>query len=320
MVLDGKYYIPEGFDEDSPAGRDEKTGLPKALIRDGRRFVLIEGDKFLMGDFNGKRAKNEQITFDRDEQPGHSVTLSSFYMQETEVSIGEFERFCADMVRNRTDFDVQSFFDEWKRLADLRHQDKNLLLGLPATGVSHRMAEAYARWIGGDLPTEAQWEFAARSRGKPQRYGWGDDPSSVEETANVSNPEGGPAQVDYDKTSDKKAKDVTKQGIYCLAGNVREWCRDVWGTYSPKDAVNPQGKPAGGQGDPYYVIRGGSYETPRETARATWRSEPGIEGAPYILKADGHQKDLGFRVVLEVLERQEPAATAGATAWRETRR
>jgi serine/threonine-protein kinase len=317
-VLAGKYYIPEGFEPDSPSGTETKTGLPKVLVREGRRFILLDGDTFVMGNFNALRKDKEPVTFDRDEGPAHQVTLPSFYLQETEVSIGEFELFCADTTRKRIEFDVKPFFDEWNRFAQARREKRESLRGYPATGVSRRMAEEYARWIGGDLPTEAQWEFAARSGGKPRRYGWGDDPESVVETANVSSPEAGPFPVDSDNNKDK-----TEQGIYNMAGNVREWCRDAWGIYSSKPEVNPARLPAEGQVDPYYVIRGGSYETPTETARATWRSEQGTQHAPYIMKADGHQKDLGFRVVVDVMEYP---ADLGAqpqtqtTASRETRR
>jgi formylglycine-generating enzyme required for sulfatase activity len=106
-----------------------------------------------------------------------------------------------------------------------------------------------------------------------------------------------------------------------MAGNVREWCRDPWGIYLSKEQVNPSETPEEDNPDTYYVIRGGSYETTTETARATWRSKDGISGTAYIMKTDEHQTDLGFRVVLEVMECPKDLGTSSeTTARRETGR
>jgi serine/threonine-protein kinase len=323
MVLHGRYYLPDRFTEDSPSGTSEKTGLPKVLTREGTRFILLEGGDFRMGDFNTARPEGaEPIHFYTDETPGHSMTLSSFYMQETEVSIDEFDRFCRDTYPTNTDPDVSPFYKAWQDLADNAHAILESQRSLPATGVSRKMAREYARWLGlrADLPSEAQWEFAARSRGKPWLYVWGNDPErlkSVGGTANV----GWLQEKPFPVGPSKKNQDRTEQGIYDLAGNVREWCRDAWGTYSSdpqkKDFVR---EPAKRAEPPAYVIRGGSYATLTETARTTWRGRAS-GNAVYAMKDDGHEEDLGFRVVLEPLELPaDLGAKPQTTAWRETRR
>jgi formylglycine-generating enzyme required for sulfatase activity len=179
------------------------------------------------------------------------------------------------------------------------------------------MAREYARWIGGDLPTEAQWEFAARSRGKPRLFVWGNDVErlkSASSAANVGGGREGPFQVDFEN------QDETEQGIYHLAGNVREWCRDAWWVYSSDPRKDFVKEPESGEKDPDYVIRGGSYMTLSETARTTWRSGEGTRGSAYTMKDDQSEEDLGVRVVLEILECQpDLGAQPRATASREAR-
>ncbi len=216
MAVNGTFYLPADCEADSPSGTGA-GGLPKVLKsrRTRSRFILIEGDAFTMGAFDDRHP------FDKDtEQPGHRVTLSSYYMQETEVSIGEFATFCADRGLKRQDPQVQQFFIEWDKLADLKGlEDKEKLRDHPATGVSYAMAVKYARWIGGDLPTEAQWEFAARSRGKPRLHVWSDDEQGKNRISGMAyvqvEDSSGPCEVGF-----RGNKDRTEQGLYHMAGNV----------------------------------------------------------------------------------------------------
>jgi formylglycine-generating enzyme required for sulfatase activity len=316
MVLKGQYYLPKEYDEDTPAGYGDKTGLPNVLTREGHRFILLEGGEFRMGAFDKDPPKGK-ISFD-EENPSHLVTLSSFYMQETEVSIAEFRRFCSHKNWGASDPEVADFFKAWDSISHLISRDPEKIPDIPATGVSHRVAEDYARWVGGYLPTEAQWEFAARSGGKPRLYPWPDEQQgrkAVAQMANVSHPEKGPVDGIVPDNPDR-----TEQGIYHLAGNVREWCRDAWDVYPSVPQSDPIKRPDEGQEDPYYVIRGGSFQTTKEPASAIWRSGEGINGAEYKMKADRSCEDLGFRVVLEVIDcSTAPRARSETAAWRETR-
>jgi serine/threonine-protein kinase len=162
----------------------------------------------------------------------------------------------------------------------------------PAVGVTRKLAEAYAHHVGGELPSEAQWEFAARSRGTPQLYVWGNDPPyDRKKSVNINQ-----AVPDGIKTARAggSTDDHTEQGILDLAGNVREWCRDEWKGYSAKFEKDPLRFPAIDDAATLFVIRGGSYLTLGETARTTWRHDKE--------RKDFDDMDLGFRVVLEIIE------------------
>ncbi len=312
LVLIGAHYLPAGFrTEDSAAVNDE--GLPKVLVSEktGSRFILIEGGDFRMGAFKD----DPSLDFDKlTERPGHMVTLSSYYLQECEVSIGEFAKFCQDKGLKSSDAEVESFYKGWyKQVELLGAADKNKVDDYPATDVSHRMAVAFARWIGGDLPTEAQWEYAARSRGKLQRFVWSDaediDPANRNRLARVFVMDDGPCEVHFDGN-----KDRTAQGIYHMAGNVREWCRDVWKGYQATALSDPVGLPEEGESDPDYAIRGASYLTSTESRRVTWRHD---QGRPWKMKESESDDDVGFRVVLEVLRRPDERKSADQIAARE---
>ena len=294
LVWQQGVYLPEDYEPDLDQG---KVGmLPRVLVRkkDGARFLLVEGGEFVMGAFD------ESIKdFDSTEKPGHHVRLSSFYMQETEVTFNEFERFCQETTRGRNDAELKDgFFYAWDTLRSVKMTEEELRRH-PAVGVTHKLAEAYAHRVGGELPSEAQWEFAARSRGKNQLYVWGDN--QLPKKANVHKAivvgiETLPVGFSTD--------DRTEQGVLDLAGNVREWCRDVWKFYPQVEpGTDPVQVPTSGDANPLFVIRGGSYNTPLETARSTWRSDlPGAESLEYKAKLDYYDLDLGFRVVLQVIE------------------
>ena len=148
--------------------------------------------------------------------------------------------------------------------------------------------------------SEAQWEFAARSRGKNQLYVWGDNlqfPKNVNiQQAIVVGIETLPVGLSTD--------DRTEQGVLDLAGNVREWCRDVWKVYPQVESGrDPVQVPASDDANSLFVIRGGSYNTPRETARTTWRSDlPAPNRWNTRRRTITIENDLGFRVVLEIIE------------------
>ena len=219
-------------------------------------------------------------------------------MQETEVTCNEFERFCEETTRGRNDADLKDgFYYAWDTLRMKMSEDE--LRKHPAVGVTRKLAEVYAHHVGGELPSEAQWEYAARSRGKNRLYVWGDDP--LPKNANLHQAivvgiETLPVGLSTD--------DRTEQGVLDLAGNVREWCRDVWKVYPQVEpGPDPVQVPTSDDANPLFAIRGGSYNTPPETARATWRSNlGGAESLEYKARSDYYEKDLGFRVVLEILE------------------
>jgi serine/threonine-protein kinase len=258
---------------------------------DGARFLLIEGGEFMMGAFD-ERNKD----FESDEKPRHRVRLSSFYMQETEVTFGEFERFCKEKALHRNIPELKDgFYSAWDTL--LQRMSADELRRHPAVGVTRKLAEDYAHHVGGELPLEAQWEFAARSRGKNQLYVWGNDPA-FNKKANIQR-----TIVEAIETLPvgHSTDDRTEQGVLDLAGNVREWCRDVWRIYPEVEpGIDPGQGHASDDANSLFVIRGGSYDAPRESARSTWRRD--LDKKEYRAKRDHYDFDLGFRVVLEILE------------------
>ena len=248
MRLHGNGHLPEDFTPDSASGDDKD--LPKGIKSNKTQslFIRIEGGQFRMGEFDGLRLHQDPIAFDDDEKNGPMVTLSTYYMQKTEVSIGEFDRFCGDVRLGEGDREFRGFSRAWDGLAGTKGtKDRGTLRGYPATGVTHGLATRYGRWVGGELPTEAQWEFAARSRGKSQPYVWRDEvqgDKTVTDMANVGNfAEKDPCEVEFEEGY----SDKTGQGIYHMAGNVREWCRNPWKKYTTTPLVDPGEGPADGE-------------------------------------------------------------------------
>ena len=141
-----------------------------------------------------------------------------------------------------------------------------------------------------------------RSRGKNQLFVWGDDP--FDPSHNNANIHQAIVVGIKSRPVGLSTDDRTGQGVLDLAGNVREWCRDVWKVYPQVESGHdPVQVPASDSANSLFVIRGGSYNTPPETARSTWRSDlGGAESLEYKAKSDYFENDLGFRVVLEFIE------------------
>jgi serine/threonine-protein kinase len=150
-------------------------------------------------------------------------------------------------------------------------------------------------------PTEAQWEFTARCRGRPQRYVWDGNVKPSYKRANIASL----GLVANLTTSEVRAfpKDATEQGILALTGNVREWCRDHWARYgnSPEGRTNPEGPALATTSGFDFVVRGGSFATPADLFRTTRPRRVDRDDHPTAdqLTEDDAAFDVGFRVVLE---------------------
>ena len=208
------------------------------------RRVLIAGGTFAMGSPEGSGEPAEH--------PQHRVTVSAFRMQEHEVTNAEYRRF------------------------DPNH-DRLAPGDLPVVNVSWYDAAASAAWLGGSLPTEAQWEFAARgSTGR--LYPWGEDGPTCAH-ANFMNCGAMllPAGTGRDDGR-------TPEQVYDLAGNAWEWCRDRYDAYLDGDRADPLGASTGSA----RVVRGGSFFNVPYDLRGTNRysSTPAVRN-----------DSLGFRVV-----------------------
>jgi len=204
----------------------------------------------------------------RIEGQAHEVTLAAFDLDRTEVRVADYAR-CVGAGRCVAPGFVPG---------DPRFDRPDL----PVTLVRWEDAASYCAWAGGRLPTEAEWEFAARG---PERrvFPWGDEynPHLVNHGAG-----GGPILASFDETdaSDGFAylapvgsfpDGATPQGVLDMAGNVAEWVSDFWGDsdengygYSSLSAVDPRGPITG----VYHVVRGGSYESAAAWLRSAARS------------------------------------------------
>jgi formylglycine-generating enzyme len=225
-------------------------------------MVLIAGGSFLMG-------TDEGFPF---EGPAHEVSLKPFWMDTHEVTVAEFARFIA-ATGYQTEAEKDgwsSAFDaeagEWRKLsaADWHHPDglaRESAAQEPVTQISWNDAVAYAAWAGKRLPTEAEWEYAARGGLAEKRYAWGDDlKPGGKYLANWWQgefPRRNTAEDGYAGRAAVGRFPPNGYGLYDMTGNVWEWCSDWFGKsyYHTAPGDNPQGPATGKQ----RVIRGGSW-------------------------------------------------------------
>jgi formylglycine-generating enzyme required for sulfatase activity len=214
------------------------------------------------------------------EKPRHSVWVDAFYMDLHKVTMGDYEVF----IREKP----YSQLPDW--IKTYAHSDQD-----PVIGVSWEDADAYCRWVGMQLPTEAQWEKAARGT-DGRRFPWGLQPVDGKRTnycdANCDSPWKDKSQNDgYPYLSPVGAYDLGKSfyGIVDLAGNVWEWVRDWYD--SEYYSKSPQANPVNEREAQYRVVRGGSWDSDPSFLRVSYRSwrDP-----------DNRADFIGFRCVLTV--------------------
>jgi formylglycine-generating enzyme required for sulfatase activity len=234
----------------------------------------IPGGTFTMG------SPGTELDRQADEGPQHSVTLSPFYMGRFEVTQGQWK---AVMGSNPSHFSIAgggSTTDDLTRSVetvsydDITAATTGFLAKLNAATTSTRPSGMVFR-----LPTEAEWEYAARA-GTTSRFYWGDDPGYTDITwyawfvGNSSS-----------ITHSVGTKTQNAFGLYDMSGNVMEWCQDWYGDYGTAAQTDPAGPSTG----PYRVLRGGSWVNLGYLCRSACRS--------YIHDNDG-DANIGFHVVL----------------------
>ncbi|MGH8248789.1 MAG: formylglycine-generating enzyme family protein, partial [Gammaproteobacteria bacterium] len=231
---------------------------------DGSEFVYVPAGDYLMGiNLNKTEADNA---------PAHLVALDGFWIDQAEITNGQYARCvaldaCAPP--HQEGYAPHVFND-------------SLVQDEPVTGVDWEQARAYCEWIEGRLPTEAEWEKAARGT-DGRLYPWGDtapDCSWLNLSGCFQPPASAPVRSYPDGASPYRVLD--------MAGNVFEWTGDWYDAnyYSVSPAQDPEGPSEGTM----RVVRGSSFQS-------------GPEAAPIILRQplepDLHRVDLGFRCVLE---------------------
>ena len=224
----------------------ERITINANMEPDETEYILVEGGIFNMGDSFNLTGNGST--------PVHEVTLDSYYISKFEITIQEF----CDFINS---FGIVD--DEGHDLMRSSMYGNNMVLGngvyqplvgyedYPCVIATWYGAREYCRWIGGRLPTEAEWECAARGGNQSNGYKFSgsDNPGEVawysgNQVDNVS----------YRRVGGKAPNEL---GIYDMTGNASEWCYDWWDDtyYSISPVNNPQG-PATGQ---YRCIRGGLY-------------------------------------------------------------
>lgn len=237
----------------------------------GIEFVFVKGGLFKMGDIYGGGSKNEQ--------PAHPVNLDDFFISKTEITFAQYDRFCEATGRDKP-------YDEgWGRG------------NRPVINVSWKDARDYCVWLSLKtnqdvrLPTEAEWEYAAREGGKEVRFGNGTSIANPEEINFNGNDEyKEPYSVSgmyRQKTLPVATFEPNALGIYDMAGNVLEWCSDWFDKeyylYSP--SRNPKGPESGTY---YRILKGGAWNTGPFYLRCSYRG---------LSTPTGKFNSVGFRIV-----------------------
>lgn len=227
------------------------------------KMIYVEGGTFSMG-----ATSEQESDANYDEKPAHSVFLDSYYIGETEVT-QELWNEVMNAEYNPSWF-VQT---SNKPVQNVSKEDCENFINSLNKRTSHTFS----------LPTEAQWEYAARGGSKTKHYKFSGS-NSIDEVGW------------YSDNAEKEVHEVALKlpnelGIYDMTGNVWEWCSDFYDEfyYTNSDFNNPTGPTTGN----YYVFRGGSYDMSERNSRITTRN---FRVPTY------HYGHLGLRLVMKVEE------------------
>lgn len=250
-------------------------------------MVLIEGGKQKIGqkdpDVHGK---GNSV----NEQPEHLVSIDSFYIGRTEVTVKQYYAFVKE---------TRSHFPEWAKVGSIFNiktgsdpKFRNSYKGLfsddwPIVGVNWFDATAYCEWLSNKtgqkyrLPTEAEWEFAAKGGTFSQGY--------LYAGANMADDHAWYDANSFGHANETATAQPNEYELFDMSGNVSEWCSDWYSAtyYQISPAKNPKGPATGTM----KVIRGGSFSFDSFFLRTTARA---FNPPDYI------SDDVGFRVVREI--------------------
>ena len=229
-----------------PNRRDQVHQVARAL---DATLVRVPGGRLQMGREDGTP----------DESPAHAVEIAALYVDRFEVTNAQFQRFVDETGHPPPRYWAGGRFPRGQALR-------------PVVGVTWKDANAYAAWAGKRLPTEAEWEWAARGE-EGRLYPWGNESDPSRENSESKGP-GHSAEVGSYPLG------ATALGIMDLAGNVREWTADRYAPYRLPHAPPTMGD--------RMAVRGSS-----------WRTYDNVATAREWVERDTYADDLGFRCVRE---------------------
>lgn len=261
--------------QQGPKATGTATGTIKVNPQDGQKYVWIEAGTFRMGCSEGDN------DCDDDEKPAHTVTIGKgFWIGQTEVTVGAYKRFSQS---------GGGPMPEEPKLLDRNLNPAWQQDSQPIMEVTWEQAGAFCQWVGGRLPTEAEWEYAARGGSGAARSGplddsawyadnsgnarldstrlWQDDPLAANYRKRVAD--------NGNRPHDVAQKKPNGYGLYDVLGNVWEWTGGWYDKdyYAQSPSQDPKGPPSG----QFRVVRGGGwYYAPRiERVSYRWRFESG---------------------------------------------
>ncbi len=274
------------------------TGAVRRHPKDSLDYVYLAAGAFELGCIPG------DADCEPDEMPRHRVELSSgFWLGRSEVTAAAFQRFVAE-----TKYRTTAEADGWSYVLHNRIEPKagvrwdspslERVRDYPVVHVSWYDAAAYCSWSGGRLPSEAEWEYAARAGTPAARSVWGNartplvdgvkQANAWDESARILFPDAKHLFAGYDDgflfSSPAGSFPPNPWGLLDMAGNVQEWCADWWSrdAYARSPVRDPRGPAVGGE----RVVRGGSWNDGPAHLRVSDR----LGYAPAL-----HTESIGFR-------------------------
>ena len=256
---------------------EDKDKHPRSQNRNDRDFyVWIPPGTFQMG------CVPDDTRCDKNELPRHQVTLTKgFWMDENEVRVQSYKNFIAAQ-KNKKNKNGKKL-----EMPKAGHENDGWKAGdHPMNSMTWDDAVAYCTWVGGRLPTEAEWEYAARG-GKDGKI-YPIDAADPEKARGQANFYGTRGNDNYPDTAPVRSFDVGAFGLYDMAGNVWELVSDYFGRYPDTAVTNPAGPATGSD----RVKRGASYDAdPIKHFRLSLREKA---GKPW--------PNVGFRCVIDDTE------------------